>query len=124
MEHGLALGGRVALGQTLEGVEQHIVGVRHLVRREVALEHTPLRAELLDTVVHKWRQTLGQRFRADGSVPLMPVETVARLSDAAQFEDDIGPRRRDRYARQAVLRRPDCRKAPPASDLRCGSRLW
>ncbi len=45
MEHGRALGGRVPLGQTLEGVEQHIVGVRYLVRREVALEHTPVGAK-------------------------------------------------------------------------------
>ena len=77
MEHGRALGGRVLMGQTLEGAEQHIIGVRHLVRREVALEHTSVGAELLDTVVHKRRQTLGRRFQADGSVPLMPVETVA-----------------------------------------------
>ena len=42
MEHGRALSGRVPLGQTLEGVEQHVVGVRHPVRREVALEHTPV----------------------------------------------------------------------------------
>ena len=47
-----ALGGRIALGKPLEGVEQHVVRERYLVDREVAFEHAPLGAELLDAIAH------------------------------------------------------------------------
>jgi hypothetical protein len=53
MEHSRPLSSRVALGQPLEGIEQHIVGVGYLIWWEVALEHTPVGAELLDAVIHK-----------------------------------------------------------------------
>ena len=48
MEHSGALGGRVAFGQPFEGVIHHVVGVRHLVNREVAFEHAPVGTELLE----------------------------------------------------------------------------
>ena len=51
MEHRGALAGRIALRQPLEGVIHNIVGVGHLIRREVAFEQAPVGAELLDAVV-------------------------------------------------------------------------
>ena len=42
MEQGRALSGRVTLGKPFEGVEQDVVGERHLIRREVAFEHAPV----------------------------------------------------------------------------------
>ena len=53
VEHGGALGRRVAFGQPFEGVVHDVVGVRDLVDREVAFEHAPVRAELLDAVMHQ-----------------------------------------------------------------------
>src|SRR5216683_7893760 len=50
VEHRGALGSGIALRQPFEGVVHHVVGVRHLVDREVALEHAAVGAELLDAV--------------------------------------------------------------------------
>src|SRR5919204_445643 len=44
---------RVACGQPFERVVHDIVGVRDLVDREIAFEHTAVGAELLDTIVHQ-----------------------------------------------------------------------
>src|SRR5438309_493677 len=48
VEHGRPLRGGVALGQPLEGVVHDVVRVRDLIDREIALEHRPAGAELLD----------------------------------------------------------------------------
>jgi hypothetical protein len=53
MEQGRALTGRVPLGKPFEGVEQDVVGERHLIRREVAFEHAPVWAKLLNAVRHQ-----------------------------------------------------------------------
>jgi hypothetical protein len=53
MEQGRALSGRVPLGKPFEGVEQDVVGERHLIRRKVAFEHAPVWAKLLNAVRHQ-----------------------------------------------------------------------
>src|SRR5262245_20797167 len=59
VEHGRTLGGRVALREALEGVEQDVVREGELVRREVALEHAPLRPEQLDARCEERRDPRG-----------------------------------------------------------------
>ena len=59
MEQGCALRGRVPLGKPFEGVEQDVVRKRHLVRWEIAFEHTPVGAKLLNTRGHKGRYRRG-----------------------------------------------------------------
>ena len=60
VKHGGALGSRVALRQPFERVVHNIVGVRHLVDREIAFEHAAVGAELLDTILHQGGQRRGQ----------------------------------------------------------------
>src|SRR5271169_2542839 len=60
-----ALGARVALAEPPEAVEQDVMGERYLVDREVALEHTAVRAELLDAVAHDGSDGGSQLLRAD-----------------------------------------------------------
>ncbi len=90
MKKGGALGGGVALGQPLEGVKQHVVGIGDFVRREIALKHAPVWAELLNAVVHIRSQGLSQLLRSDWLVPRMPVKAVSRLAQAAQFHVHVG----------------------------------
>src|SRR5438105_14092256 len=78
-----ALGGRVALREQFESVEQHVVRKRDLIDREVALEHATVRAELLDTVAHDRSDGRGQLFGTDRPGASMPVEPQLRHSDAA-----------------------------------------
>src|SRR4029453_11259892 len=63
MEQGCAFSGRVPVGKPFEGVEQNVVGERHLIRWEVAFEHAPVWAKLLNAVCHQGgycpRQFLG-----------------------------------------------------------------
>src|SRR5438128_9159452 len=74
VEQGCALGGGEILRIPLEGVEQYVMGERHLVHREVAFEHAAARAELLDAVSHQRSHRLGQLFRADRLGSTRPVE--------------------------------------------------
>src|SRR5215470_3838510 len=90
VEHGGALGSRIAFGKAFESVVHDIIGVRYLVDREVAFEHASVGAELLDTIMHQGRQSLGQLFRADGLCTCMPVKAEAALSDPAELDDDVG----------------------------------
>jgi hypothetical protein len=62
VEHGSALCSRVTFGQPFEGVVHDIVGVRHLVDREVAFEHAAVGTELLDTVMHQGGQRCSELF--------------------------------------------------------------
>ena len=59
MEEGRTLRRRVSLGQPFEGVAQDLVRERHLIRWEVAFEHTPVRAKLLNTRGYKGRYRRG-----------------------------------------------------------------
>jgi len=65
MEQGRALRGGVPRGKPFEGVEQDVVGERHLIRREVAFEHTSVGAKLLNAVGHERCYRRGQLVRAD-----------------------------------------------------------
>ena len=94
VKQGGPLGGRVALGEPFEGVEQHVVGERYLIDREVALEHAPVRGELLDTVAHDRSDGRGQLFGTDRPRPGMPVEPQPRHSDPAQLEVHVWAFRR------------------------------
>src|SRR5574337_85447 len=71
MEHRGALGRGAAFRQPFEGVVQHVVGVGHLVDREIALEHAPGGAELLDAVGHEGGHRRRKLFRADGRASRM-----------------------------------------------------
>src|SRR5882757_6811066 len=66
------------------------MGERYLVDWKVALEHAPVRAELLDAVAHHRRHRRGQFFRADRPRPGMPVEAQPGHSDTAQLDVDVG----------------------------------
>src|SRR5713101_1818316 len=59
-EQGRALRGRVPFGKPFEGVEQDVVGERHLIRREVAFEHAPVWAKLFNAARHQGRHRRGQ----------------------------------------------------------------
>src|ERR1700732_1870508 len=85
VKQGGALGGRVTLREPFERVEQHVVGKRYLIDREVALEHAPVRGELLDTVAHDRSDGRGQLFGTDRPRPGMPVEPQPRHSEPAQL---------------------------------------
>ena len=75
VEQGRALRGRVPLGKPFEGVEQDVVGERHLIRREVAFEHAAVGAKLLDAVGHERRHRRGQLLRADRLGPRHASQT-------------------------------------------------
>jgi hypothetical protein len=60
MEQGRALRRRVPLGKPFEGVEQDVVGERHLIHREVTFKHAAVRAKLLNAVRHEGRHRLRQ----------------------------------------------------------------
>src|SRR6266849_11129330 len=60
MEQGRALRGGVPRGKPFEGVEQNVVGERHLIRREVAFEHAPVWAKLFNAARHQGRHRRGQ----------------------------------------------------------------
>src|SRR3989454_5445074 len=66
MEHRRAFGRRVGTGEPFERVIHHVIGKGDFVWRKVAFEHAPLRAELLNTVLHPRRHVSGQFLRADG----------------------------------------------------------
>ena len=51
MEQRSLLPRRKALGDALEGVPHHGVGIRHLIDREVALKHASVHPELLNAPV-------------------------------------------------------------------------
>src|SRR5262245_15359134 len=89
MEQGGALSGRIPLGKPFEGVKQNVMRERHFIRREVALEHTPVRTKLLDAICHEWRHGGGQLFRTDGLGALVPVKTQAGHTDTTQLQVDV-----------------------------------
>ena len=62
----------------------------HFIGREVRLDHTPVRSELLDGIVHVRRHQICQFFRPDGFVPGVPVITGPGLADASQLNDHVG----------------------------------
>src|SRR5712691_3554409 len=90
MEQGRALRGRVPRGQPFEGVEQDVVGERHLIRREFAFEHALVGAKLRNAVCHEGRHCRGQLIRADGRGPLMPVKPQAGHADAPSLRETLG----------------------------------
>ena len=113
--------------QPLEGVPYDAVGVRHLVHREIALEHAAVRPELLDAVVHQRRQRRRQFLRPDRLRAREPIEAEAFLPHAAELDArrwGMPPRPRCRAANRPALRRHGWRKAPRAPARRCGSTRW
>src|SRR5690242_7034153 len=90
VKQGGTLGTRVALGEPFEAIEQDVMGERYLVDWKVALDHAPVRAELLDAVAHDRRHGGGQFFRADRPRPGMPFEAHPGHSDTAQLDVDVG----------------------------------
>src|SRR5438270_11972788 len=89
VKQGGTLGARVAVGEPFEAVEQDVMGERYLVDRKVALEHAPVRAELLDAIAYDRRHRRGQFFRADRPRPGMPIEAQPGHSDTAQLDVDV-----------------------------------
>src|SRR5438094_97100 len=84
-----ALAGGIAAREALEGVPQHVVRERHLVDREIALEHRALWPELFDAIAQERRHPGRQLFRADRHLPRVPVKAEARHADPAELEVDI-----------------------------------
>src|SRR5215469_1958256 len=74
MKQRSTLGRRIALREPFEAVEEHVMGERNLVDREVALEHAPVRAKLLDAVAHDRSNRRGQLLRTDRPRPRMQVK--------------------------------------------------
>jgi hypothetical protein len=79
------LGGRVALREPFESVEHYVVRKRDLIDWEVALEHAPVRAELLNTIADDRSDGRGQLFGTDRPRPGMPVEAQPRHSDKVSY---------------------------------------
>ena len=90
MEQGRALRRRVPLRHPFEGIEQDVVGERHLIHREVAFKHAPVRTKLLNTVRQEGCHRLRQRVRADGLAAGIPVRAGPGHAEPSEFEQDIG----------------------------------